>query len=279
MRTALVIVSLAISTAFAHAEPVLPPTFQQTDTWAYHLSAQANGHVRQSRITISLQRVGSDHIVTKLIDDAFPDRVGGRMYGLDWTVRRSVNGKETIVLQPLSFPLEIGKSWTVKYEEANPSPQKLREIDVHNYRVIGWEDVSVPAGKFHALKIESKGSWTADLMPHLVNNAVAARQGNVTALSTEKRLTLSQRVRGQYYEAFWYVPAIKRWVKSTEESYTSGGDLASATSTELESYTIDGKTEHTAADPAPAISAPTAPAPAAPAANPAPAAKSGSDAI
>lgn len=277
MRTTLFIASLALSTVFAHAEPILLPAFQQTDTWGYHMSVQANGHVRQSRITISLQRVGSDRIVTNQIDDAFPDRVSSRMYGLDWTFRRSVNGKDTIVLEPLSFPLDVGKTWTVKYEEANPTPQKLREIDVHNYRVIGWEDVSVPAGKFHALKIESKGSWTADLMPHLVNNALASRQGNVTALSTERRLTLSQRVSGQYYEAFWYVPAIKRWVKSTEENYSSGGELASVTSTELESFTIDGKTDQTAAAPSP--SAPAAPVPSAPAAKPAPAASSDKDAI
>lgn len=279
MRATVFFASLAMSTVFAHAEPVLQPTFQQTDSWAYHNSVRANGHVRESRITISLQRVGSDRIVTNQIDDAFPDRVGSRMYGLDWTFRRSVNGKETIVLEPLSFPLDVGKTWTVKYEEANPNPQKLREIDVHHYKVIGWEDISVPAGKFHALKIESKGSWTADLMPHLVNNALASRQGNVTALSTERLLTLSKRVSGDYYEAFWYVPAIKRWVKSTEENYSSNGELASVTSTELESYTIDGKSEQTASEPTPAIPAPTAPAPAAPAANPAPAAKSGSDAI
>jgi hypothetical protein len=31
------------------------------------------------------------------------------------------------------------------------------------YRVVGWEDVEVPAGKFKALKIEADGSWSGEI--------------------------------------------------------------------------------------------------------------------
>jgi hypothetical protein len=60
-----------------------------------------------------------------------------------------------------------------------------RQVDV-----IGWEDVTVPAGKFRALKIVSDGRFerTSDAM------------------------------RGTSRNVIWYVPEVRRWVKLTLEN-------------------------------------------------------------
>jgi hypothetical protein len=127
----------------------------------------------------------------------------------------------------------VGKTWRTEYTEVNPNPQKLRETDVYPFKVVGWEDIEVPAGKFHALKIESDGRWTADLSQRLMNSAV-------TAQTTENRVVPIVRASGRYYKCFWYVPEVKRWVKSTEENYSSDGSLNNVVSDELESFHIEG---------------------------------------
>jgi len=38
------------------------------------------------------------------------------------------------------------------------------------------------------------------------------------------------------YKAFWYVPEIKRWMKSVEEDYSNGGVRSIRRTMELHSY-------------------------------------------
>lgn len=241
MRIALLIACLGALTVSASAEPVPQPTYQPNDMWSYHVTLQLSGHVKQSDIRLSVRRVGEDGIVVDQIAVNAPDLVNSSMYGLDWSRRKSVNGQETTINRPFAFPLDVGKSWIVKYTELNPTPQKLSETDTYPYKVIGWEDVTVPAGTFHALKIEANGKWEAVIAAHVINNAVVMRQGNAAAQSSEHRLVHGLRATGRYYSAFWYVPKIKRWVKAIEESYASNESLTQSISTELENYAVDGK--------------------------------------
>ncbi len=41
--------------------------------------------------------------------------------------------------RPLAFPLALGKSWNVNYEENNPNPRHVREGFDIAYKVVGWE--------------------------------------------------------------------------------------------------------------------------------------------
>jgi hypothetical protein len=261
MRTILSAAFLSALATQACADAVSRPTFTPNDSWSYHLSIQKGGTVNDSHITVSVMRVGSDSVVVTQKAAANPTHVQSMMFGLDWSRRRSVNGQETTVNQPLSFPLDVGKTWRLEYTEQNPSPQKLRETDVMPYKVVGWEDITVPAGKFHALKIEADGRWTADVSPRVINNSVVARQGAMAAQTTENSLVKGARVSGRFYKCFWYVPEVKRWVKSTEESYSSNGTLSQSASDELESFSLDGANKTTPQENAPAGQ------PAAPAAN------------
>src|SRR5579872_399175 len=172
----------------AYAAAVSRPTLTVDDSWSYHQSVQKNGVASDSHVTVSVMRVGSDSVVVTTKTDENPDRAQSMMLGLDWSRRRGVNGQETTVDQPFSFPLEVGKTWRLEFTEQNPSPQKLRETDTLPYKVVGWEDVTVPAGKFHALKIESEGGWTADVAPRVLNGGVVARHGSSLSQTTESQV-------------------------------------------------------------------------------------------
>ncbi len=238
MRTIFFAASLCALTAAARAESIPQPTLNPHESWSYHVTAQNRGTVRDAHITVSVTRVGPDGVLVSESSTAAPGRVASALYGLDWSKRRSVNGQETTVNRPFAFPLEVGKSWQVEYTEKNPNPRKLRETDVLPYKVVGWEDVTVPAGKFHALKIESFGRWTADIAPRVVNNA--ARPGGVATQGAESRIVKGGRVSGRYYKCFWYVPQVKRWVKSIEENYSANDTLSQSVANELESYDLGG---------------------------------------
>ncbi len=240
MRKIFLVVFLSSLTAAARAELISQPSLSPNDSWSYHVRVQNCGAIKDSHVTISVTRVGSDGVVVSEKSNAAPDRVASSLFGSDWSKRRGVNGLETTVNRPLAFPLEVGKSWRVEFTEQNPNPQKLSETDVLPYKVVGWEDVTVPAGKFHALKIESLGRWMAELSPRVVNNAAVARWGSVATRSSESRIIKGVRVSGRYYKCFWYVPNVKRWVKSIEENYSSNDSLSQSMTTELESFDVGG---------------------------------------
>ncbi len=88
----------------------------------------------------------------------------------------------------LSFPLEVGKKWSFKYNFANKTnPGKGRiQLDAE---VASYEKVTVPAGSFDAFRIETKGFW---------NNDATSRSG---------------RSRSVY----WYAPAARSVVRTEYE--------------------------------------------------------------
>jgi len=72
----------------------------------------------------------------------------------------------------LDFPLTIGKTWKDTYSEAlkwedthmsrytGPSLGDETQI-FENYKVLGWEEVEVRAGRFKAVKVEYKKGWSS----------------------------------------------------------------------------------------------------------------------
>ncbi|HEY0339433.1 MAG TPA: hypothetical protein VGC34_01390, partial [Steroidobacteraceae bacterium] len=160
--------------------------------------------------------------------------------GSDWTRLRDVNGKETIVNRPLAFPLSQGKTWDVAFSEDNPNKNhKLEKFDTH-FTVVGLETVEVPAGKFQAWKIEADGHWQAELAPaqNVVQSAQSGQDG--ATLVTQVQKTTPRETTGRLYKAYWYVPEMKRWVKSVEEDYSNGGVRNARYTEELESFKAGG---------------------------------------
>lgn len=227
----------------AMAQSIGSPTLKSGDTWTYMdtLESGPSGW-RQTHDVVSLNRVTSSHIyvTTKPVNATTEGRE--IVMDADWSRAREIDGNETVVNRPLAFPLETGKSWRVQYTEAHPkeNPGLSTITWTTKYKVVGYEDIEVPAGKFHALKIEAEGDWKG--VSAASNGVVQAAQmqAGQTTLITQARHVTPENVGGNTYKAFWYAPEVGRWVKSVEEYYGSNGVRSQRYTSELENYKVGG---------------------------------------
>jgi hypothetical protein len=117
-------------------------------------------------------------------------------YTADWNAIATADGSNfTPHTGHFAFPLVVGMSYPLVFENTIPRRGAFRVRHERTARVVGWEQVSVPAGDFRALKIEVTGSFQR----------------------------LDQAVSGSATTVIWYVPAVKRWVKWTYEDRTFRG--------------------------------------------------------
>jgi hypothetical protein len=106
------------------------------------------------------------------------------------------------------------------------------------YRVVGWEDVEVPAGKFKALKIEAEGSWSGEIAPQTTASAASQAGALGTTAVVQTVNVKAETVTGRLYQAYWYAPEVKREVKSVEENYDTNGVRTARFTNDLESYKV-----------------------------------------
>ena len=234
-------VAVLVATSFtaARGQSIEAPPLKSGDSWVYKVTEERapNGWV-QNRYEVAVERATSSAIYfsTKQAGSSqAPREIVG---GLDWSRIRDVNGKETVVNRPLSFPLTVGKSWETQYTELNPNRAHKSEQWNIKYTVVGYETVAVPAGTFKAMKIEAEGHWNAEIAPGQSVVQGAQTSQNSTTLVTKVETATDKPVSGRIYKAFWYVPEAHRWVKSVEELYGSGGVRSERTTAELESFKV-----------------------------------------
>ena len=122
----------------------------------------------------------------------------------------------------LNFPLTLGKQWKDLYQRdeygsgrtgitASMVAVEYRET----FRVLGWEEVEVRAGKFEAIKLEYK-------------------------IEISMRATMGWIPRGESKAWYWYSPEVKNFVKCQyEKGYAEGwGDSGTRENWELVSYEL-----------------------------------------
>jgi hypothetical protein len=241
--SSLLLAALVCGEAFAaisvSAQTVNAPITKAGDTWTYKTTTErgASGW-NQTRDDTTVSRVTSSTIYYTVKSSGSTQAPKELFAGLDWSRVRDIDGKETVVNRPLAFPLTVGKAWEVRYTEPHPNKTFRSEEWTHKYTVVGFESVEVPAGKFNALKIEAEGRWTAELEPS--QTVVQGAQSNAggTSMVTQTQKTTDKTVSGRTYKAFWYVPEVRRWVKSVEEYYGSGGVRNERYTGELESLKL-----------------------------------------
>jgi hypothetical protein len=220
------------------AEPKLElPPVHAGDSWNYRITEEkgTNGW-SQSQWEISVTRVTGSSIYFTAHQSGSTQPPREIFLGNDWSRSRDINGKETVVERPFAFPLSEGKTWKVTYTENNPNANHRDESWDDNYRVVGYETIDVPGGKFQALKIEAEGRWTAHVAPGQTVVQAAHSGESGVAMTTNVQNAQEREVSGRLYKAFWYVPEVKRWVKSIEEDYSSGGVRNVRRTMELESF-------------------------------------------
>ena len=222
------------------AQSLDAPAVAAGDMWTYRdtrETGQTGWTQTHDEIKVSRTTTSTIYFSQKQSDSTQP--IKEVFAGLDWARIRDVNGKETVVNKPLSFPLSIGKTWEIQYTEQHPNKAHKYEQMNDKYTVVGYESIDVPAGKFKALKIEVEGKWVAEKEPAQAVIQGAETTQNGTSMTTEVRKTTADTASGRLYKAFWYVPEVKRWVKSVEEYYSSGGTRNERYTAELESFKVN----------------------------------------
>jgi hypothetical protein len=225
----------------AMAQPTAAPALKAGDTWTY-IDTVETGPTgwHQTHDAITMQRVTDSHLY--ISSKPVGSGTDGRevIVNADWSRVREISGSEVVVNRPLAFPLEAGKTWNIQYTEPHPNAKLKSATWTTKYKVVGYEDVEVPAGKFHALKIEAEGDWRGELAPlNTVVQAAQTQQGQTT-LVTQARQVTPEATAGRTYKAFWYAPEVGRWVKSVEEYYGSDSVRTQRITSELEAYKVSG---------------------------------------
>ncbi len=183
--------ALAPAAAPADDEPVARPDVRAGDRWSYRrmdYATKASRGEYDLRVTFSSER----GIVAVATEKNRPEV--DTTWTADWN---AVVGPTGDIYSPdtstFRFPLAVGATY--------PSAFDLRRMHARGFgmrfertaKVLGWEDIEVPAGRFRALRVEIDGSW--------------------------KRVDV--RASGTARTTMWYVPAVKRWVKYQYEDRAS----------------------------------------------------------
>ncbi len=235
--------TLLCCSSVALADPAVhidQPEVKSNDTWTYQdITEKGTAGWHKTIDTVTVENATSSKIYfdTKQDDSTQPPL--HLVFGADWSRTRDVNGQQTVVNQPFSFPLTSGKSWSIQYAEQHPRPTIQYEKWNTTYKVIGREDIEVPAGKFRAIKIEAEGQWEAEAIPQ--QSVVQGSQsvaGQITAVSQIRKTDPTPK-SGRVYRVFWYVPEVKRWVKSVEDYYNSNDVRDAHCQAELMSYKVN----------------------------------------
>ena len=117
-------------------------------------------------------------------------------YTADWNFVSTPAGRVFDPDQGLfKFPLHPGDTHEAHYDMKDPTEGPYEVRFERHVKVVGWEDVKVPAGKFHALRVESEGPFQR----------------------------VDKGVSGTAKETAWYAPEVKRYVKWTYENSTFRG--------------------------------------------------------
>lgn len=238
-KVIIVLCSIVFSMSVAAADSIDVPNVKPGDKWVCKTITESGrtGWVEKHKEFIAIRSTPSSILLSiNEVGSTLPP--AEQLVGADWSMFRNIGGEEVIVNQPLKFPLKEGKSWGVDFSEDHPSKDRKKQHIHLDYRVVGWEDIVVPAGKFKALKVEAEGNWKADIEPSVgaTTSTKAGPSGLATVMQTNK--TLPRTVTGRMYKAFWYEPAVKRFVKAIEEDFNAQGARNGRYTMELESFKV-----------------------------------------
>lgn len=178
--------------AAAQAQDVPRPDVKAGDSWTYR-------RVDYETRTVTGVLAGRVSFANDRVIQIVNQRQGGEVdttFTAEWNQVTSAN---TGIFDPhqdiFRFPLRPGNTHEARYEVRFPQQGAYHVRHERKVRVLGWEEIEVPAGRFRALRVESQGSFQR----------------------------LDRSVSGTAKEVMWYVPEVKRYVKWTFENSTFRG--------------------------------------------------------
>ena len=184
IRTLLALLLVTLPTLGAgQSETRIPkPEIRVGDSWTYRgTNVLAPGtHEHETRVSF---------VDDKVILAVSTRKSDGKEFDSSWTSEwNAVNSYTGRMFRPhtglFRFPLRIGDGYEMKMEWLEPRTKIVEGISSGTVKVVGWETVEVPAGKFRAMKLESE-------------SVVRTADGRTP----------------QFKGTHWYVPEVRRWVK------------------------------------------------------------------
>lgn len=187
---ALGIVSM-IALAADDGEPVRKPYVEPGDCWSYRAdNMNYNGPIEDYELCVTFVDVVKDVIlaVATVKSDGREIEVS---YSSEWAPRTSVAG----IIYPegqrqLKFPLRVGDTYSSVNEFRRALKGQIAGKATWSWKVVGWEEITVPAGKFRALKVEG--------------------QGAIQRYDVRREFSATTTV--------WYAPEVNRYVKYSFEA-------------------------------------------------------------
>lgn len=180
-------------------------TYQKIDNWTniktmeYVVEVSAVSDM-EIRLTAKHRKSGVVATITETLD-------------LNMLTRESSGGASDRYIPndgSYTFPFAVGKTWDAKTDYTRANRNGSYELTA---KVVGWEQVKVPAGEFTAIKITKEGRYQ----------------------STSGGSSGTGRIKS----TLWYVPEIKNAVKFSYEDSNWNGGLNSRDTTELLSYKVN----------------------------------------
>jgi hypothetical protein len=188
--------------------PVALPKVTAGDRWVYRLADWygQEGKAYEVKVTFAssraIQAVSTLQATHAEIDTAWTP---------EWNAVTDLRGGSFYPDSGLlHFPLHPGLRYTSEFKVKRPRDGFFGTLKL-NVEVVGWEQVSVPAGTFRALKIEAPG--------------VADAPDNFGGSSTVRYV-------------IWYVPEVRRWVRWQFDVRNPQGRTARHDTEELVEYHV-----------------------------------------
>jgi len=212
----------AAAAAADRPEAVAAPAFKAGDTWVIEETTEkGQTGFTTVRADVAVERVDGETMLVGMKRDGAPTGYQDQVRGSDWSRRLVVNGQETVTNRPFAFPLSVGQSWTVDWTDPTRRGNVVSGHAHKTYTVAGWEDVTVPAGTFHALKIVCKGVEEMVIeVPAQAGAVTVAGGAGATSVAHTQRGGRGKVTHVTYGESF-YVPEVRNYVKSFDETYNT----------------------------------------------------------
>ena len=192
---AAVVLAVAAAAGLA-ADPdvVQRPQVKPGDSWTYRrMDYWTNKQTGRLHETVTF---ANDKVIVAVGQRGDKEKEVDATYTAEWNFVSSPTGRVFDPDQGLfRFPMHPGDTHEAKYDMKDPTEGSFEVRFERHVKVVRWEEVTVPAGKFRALRVESEGPFQRIDAP----------------------------VTGTAKETAWYAPEAKRFVKWTFENATPKG--------------------------------------------------------
>lgn len=187
------------------------PILVAGDTWTYKVLSDSRTFGSREEMLVRTVSFAGDAAILGTSVRIINGKAGEEE---DWTMTPELNivastiritgSVNKVTLTPhrgtFHFPLRVGDQYESSYRlvTTNQDKTKIEIVVARTSKVLGWETISVPAGTFSTLVVESHGVTSS------------AKKDSPTSTVSEKH---------------WYSPDVRHWVKSVIQNKNSAFEL------------------------------------------------------